>query len=122
MASGIFLRSQEMPDNMAARGNLYNFQPPQIVGVNGQGVAVTAGGSSLTWGWTYLSDAEATYLYTTVLQGEASVLGGSSGIKVYNHLKVLTTYNSGTIFRPSYDTFRNGHYMNVVLRLESLET
>ena len=122
MASGVFLRSQEMPDSLADRGNMYNFQPPQIIGVNGQGAAVTAGGSTLTWGWTYCSDAEMVYLYTTVLIGEASQLGGTSGIIVYNHLKVLTTFSVGTIFRPAYDTFRNGHYMNVVLRVENLET
>ena len=107
-----------MPTAMASRGALYSFSPPQIVGVNGAGEAVMAGGGSLTWGWTYISDAEAVYLFTTVLGGEASQKGG---ITVYNHLKTLTAYTSATIFRPTYETFRNGVYMNVVLRIEGIE-
>lgn len=103
---------------LGAKGD-WLFMPPQIVGNNGQGLAVVAGYASATWTWDLLNNTDYVWLTNTLLGGAASVRF-TSGINIYNDQWVRTTYASCIVHRPTADKPDGAYHTNVVLRVERI--
>ena len=117
MATGMQINSVAIPSPMDERG-AYRFNPPAVVAKNGQGLAVTAGASTISWQWIYLSKADFTWWITTLLGGAASA--AYTQAKFFNHTLTLTTYAYCIVHRPTYERIENGLYMNVALEIEAI--
>lgn len=118
MTTGMQINSTALPAPMDERGDVYLFQPPPTVARNGAGLAVTAGVSRLTWRWASMSAADFAWWTTTLLGGAASV--EFTQAKFMNHLQTLTTYTHCIVHRPTFETVRNGLYINVTVEIEQI--
>jgi len=111
-----------MPTEMARRGVSYVFSPPQVVAINGQGDAVTAGGYSVDWLFASLSLNE--WIWWTVL-----LLGGAASKRFASWVGSTTLLNDRgnyqafshcVVFRPQSEVFSGVYYRNVKVRIEQL--
>lgn len=107
-----------MPEPMASRGR-YVWRPPDIVGTNGRGAAVTAPFATVTWRWSWLTLADYTWWITTVLAGGAS-LECTTGTILVNHLQEAVAV-SCVVLRPVYDHISGGLYKDVELTINRIE-
>lgn len=112
------VQSITIPSPMDERGSMYQFLPRQLIGRNGAGTAVTIPNATLTWRWSTLTPAEFAFWYTTVCQGNPS--RAITSAQLYNHLQTLQTFTTGIVYSPTYETFREGMYINVVVTIEAL--
>ncbi len=109
-ATGMQINSTAIPNPMDERGS-YHFEPPAVVGKNGQGLAVTAGASKLTWQWPVLSKADFTWWVTTLLGGAASA--EYTQCKFFDHTQTLTTYTHCIVYKPTYSRIQDGLFWDV---------
>jgi len=116
-ATGMQINSTAIPNPMDERGS-YHFEPPAVIGKNGQGLAVTAGASKLTWQWPTLSKADFTWWTTTLLSGAASA--EYTQCKFFDHTLTLTTYTHCIVNRPTYERIAGGAYVNVTIEIEGI--
>ena len=112
------IQSVSIPLPMAERGSTYLFEPRQTIGRNGAGAAVTLPYARLTWKWQTMSAADFAFWYTTAAAGAASRV--ITQAKLYNHLQTLQTFTAGIVYAPTYETMKNGEYINVTVTIESL--
>lgn len=108
-----------VPASMAGRGDAYVFRPPRTVRYNGEGLAVTAGTSSLTWKWGRMTQTEWNWWYTTLLTGFASK-AFTSGIRLVNDLNVETAYSACVVSRPVAETVTGAEYLGVTVEITQL--
>jgi hypothetical protein len=107
-----------MPEPMASRGR-YLWLPPEIIGTNGRGLAITAPFSTLTWQWNLLTLADYNWWITTVLAGAAS-LSCTTGTILVNHLQQRVAV-SCVVMRPTYGRIISGAYEDVELQINRIE-
>src|SRR5687768_15688534 len=111
------INSITIPTSMDNRG-VYVARAPEIVGVDGEGVPIQAGYSTLTWTYDIMTIAEYTWWTTTLL-------GGAPGARfttaqLYNHAAVLTTYTNIVVKRPTFGGIDSGLYHDVVIEITQL--
>lgn len=99
-----------IPTSIEQSGGKYNMVRPQLR-KNGDGEAVTANYSTLTWTFQQMSLSDFTWICSTLLGGAASVLYTSA--QLYNKLGVLTTYTNAVAYEPTYDAAHGGYVENV---------
>jgi hypothetical protein len=109
-----------VPATMLGSGS-YMYEPAPIIGRNGRGEAIVGPYASLSWRWNALSKTNYAWLVTTILQGAPSRTV-TTGTTLYNHLMTLTEIASCVVLRPTYETFRNGLYINVELTIDRIVT
>ena len=115
--SGMLVGASEIPSPMDIRGE-YLFDPPAIVGQNGEGLDVEAGGAVLTWAWPWLTKTDYTFWTQTLLAGAASVAVAS--LTVYDADQELTAYGYAVIHRPRYRKIQSGLYYDVTLKIDQI--
>ena len=107
-----------IPVDLAARGT-YQFRPPEILIKNGKGLPVTGGTATLTWTFSFMTQAEWDFWSTTVLGGAPGK--ECSGLtQLYDHDKTLTTFTRCVVLRPEWDRIENGLFRDVVVTIEQI--
>lgn len=114
------INNQTIPSPMDDRG-AYVWQPPAVLGRNGQGAAVTGPYASLTWTWAYLTKTEYLFWRTTVLAGAASATF-TANTELYDDTQTLKTITYCTVMRPQYETIEGGLYKNVTVQIDQIKT
>lgn len=109
---------------LGTRGMSYLFTPGQPVCRNGLGEVQLAGGAMVTWIWAALSQAEYSFLVTTLCGGGASkrylATGANDTTILYNDLQVEQTFFHCVVLRPTYKEFVAGVYREVTLIIDNL--
>ena len=114
------LNNQTIPSPMDNKGS-YRWEPPPIIGRNGQGAAITGTYASVTWEWAALTPAEYGFWITTLLQGQASATY-TTNCQLYDHTQTLKTLTHCTVLRPTYERIENGLYIDVSLTIDQILT
>lgn len=112
------IAGNNVPATMLGAGG-YFYEPAPVLVENGRGEAVVGPYASLRWRWNNLSKTDYAWLITTVLQGQPSRTV-TSGTTLYNHLQALTEIASCVVHQPSYESLRNGRYINVELLIKRI--
>ncbi len=118
----IQLCGHPMPASMSARAANYLFTPAEIIGRNGEGDALEgAAGASVVWEWAHLDADEWDYLYTSVLDGAASVRSSVTGnTVVYDNQRQEKAFDHAIVHRPQYRILSGTDYQNVTLIVDQL--
>jgi len=106
-----------VPASIADRGQYY-YTPPEIVGFNGQGAAITAGYGRAVWRFSTMSADDYAWWRTTLLNGAASLVCGNNTTLVDDFQDDMTC--TCVVMRPSYERIQNGLYINVEVRIERI--
>lgn len=94
-----------IPTSIEQSGGKYSIVRPQLR-KNGDGEAVTANHSTLTWTFAQMSLSDFTWICSTLLGSAASVAYTSA--QLYDKLGVLTTYTNAVAYEPTYETASGG--------------
>lgn len=107
-----------VPATMLGAGS-YLYEPAPVIGENGRGEAIVGPYASLRWRWNNLAKADYEWIVTTVLQGQPSRTV-TSGTTLYDHRQVLTEIASCVVMQPTYESLRNGRYINVEMLIKRI--
>lgn len=108
---------QTIPTSMTDRGG-YKWQQAETLGINGLGLPVQADGSSLSWLFDVLNDAEWEWWTQTLLAGEDSAEFTSAIL--YNDNGALTTFNHCIVYRPVHENIWLGDHINVTVLIADI--
>ncbi len=112
------INSITIPTTFDTRG-VYVAKPPEIVGVDGNGVPIAAGYASVMWTFELLSATDYAWWVTTLLGGVAGARFTTA--QIYNHLNTLTTYTNIVVKRPTFGgVIHSALYSDVVVEITQL--
>jgi hypothetical protein len=106
----------DIPDSMMVVGTYtYNWQPPKIVGYNGQKEPITAGNASLTITFSLLNDDEWEWWTQTLLNGEKSA--EFTQCQLVDDDRALTTFGHCRVYRPVRGDWDWGRHTDAVVHI-----
>jgi hypothetical protein len=110
-----------VPASMSTRGQ-YRFNRQKVGGVNGNGVAQEAGSQSVVWQFSYFTAAELAWWQTTIMSGELSlsVTLDPAAFELWNDLMAGTSFTSGVLYRPTYESYTAGLYRKCTIEIKHL--
>jgi hypothetical protein len=112
------INSITIPTSFDTKG-VYVAKPPEIVGVDGEGIPIQAGYSSVTWTFDLLSATDYAWWVTTLLAGAPGARFTTA--QLYNHLNTLTTYTNIVVKRPTFGgVVHSTLYQDVVVEISQL--
>lgn len=111
------LNNVTIPDSIADRGQ-YRYEPPEILGENGEADAVTARFARVTWRFPHMTLADYTWWRTTLL-------GGAASLKCTTNTQLVDDLQQAidcacVVHRPTYERIQNGLYINVEVKIERI--
>ncbi len=105
-----------IPDSIGNSGR-YLMEKP-VLRQNGEGEAVTANYSTLTWTFPMMAVSDFTWICTTLMSGAYSVKYTSASLK--NDLGADTSYTNAVAYRPTYSVATGGWLSDVTWKIERI--
>ena len=117
------LNNTRLPLKLEDSGQ-YTFFPGYTEGVrNGMGLLVQAGLPRVEWTWAYVTKPDFATLVSLVGPGNYSVtFSGTNAARLWDdRMSILRSYTSCVVDRPVAESYGNGLFMNVILRISQLK-
>lgn len=109
----------EIPAAVLNKGR-YVLDVPELLGYNGLEQPIHRPFYKLTWTFTELTEDEWSFWVMTVLEAKPSKMFDSLFLYGVAPLRSLMWFDSGVVFRPTYEALYNNTFQNVVVFIDRL--